>query len=341
MLLFISGFETFGPAGTPVGLNTTWVLNGTHTNTDLVAGRVSGLGLRLHSAVSASDIQINVGSQSALVCGFAYRPGAVLNNDGRVVSFRENDVEHVTLRCQSSGEVSIYRGTTHLATSSGAGLMGGAWSYIEVKASIHNSLGSYQVRVNGITVLSATNVDTQNGGTASVNNVRFSGNNSSDSANRITLDDVWIANTTGGGVTDFLGSMKVVAIYPDGAGDSTQFTPSTGANWQNVDEAAQDGDTTYNDGASGNLDLYNHQNVSGFTQIVGVQQDLLAKITDANPFNVKLACKSGSTTDIESAGQAVGGSFASRRRILETDPATGLPWDQAGVNAAQFGLEAE
>jgi hypothetical protein len=148
-LLWIEGFETFGTSvgSSPTGLGTKYTQNVSSSNTILATGRVSGIALKPHNAVSPANIQTPaVGSNPTMIVGLAYQPGDAINDDGRVVGFYQDNTEHFTLRAQSSGEVSAYRGTTHIATSSGAGLATNAWCYIEVRAKIGNAgTGAYEM----------------------------------------------------------------------------------------------------------------------------------------------------------------------------------------------------
>lgn len=63
---------------------------------------------------------------------------------------------------------------------------------------------------------------------------------------------------------DFLGDVHVEALYPTAAGrtqttDNTPWTPSAGANWQNVDDHPPDEDVTYNSAeAAGQRDTYQY-----------------------------------------------------------------------------------
>src|SRR6185437_13665423 len=60
------------------------------------------------------------------------------------------------------------------------------------------------------------------------------------------------------------GDLRVECVMPNGPGAHTQFTPSAGANWQNVDEVPPDDDTTHNDSSTaGQLDTFVHAALAG------------------------------------------------------------------------------
>jgi len=346
-LLWIEGFETFGSSAgsAPTGLGTKYLQEVSSANTILAAGRVSGFALKVSHGVSLPRIVTpNLGNHQTMVVGFAYQPGDALGDNCRIVVFHQGSTEHFSLRVQTSGEVSVHLGTsaTAVATSTGASLAPNTWSYIEFKVTIGNAgVGSYEVRVNGVNVLSDSDQDTQNGGSAIADSIKFFGNSDSSSANRSAFDDIYILDDTGSENNDFLGSQKVVAIIPTAAGDDTDFTPNSGNNYQAVDENGHDSDSSYvESGTSGHTDLYQFGDVS-LTDIKGVQINAVAKETDASPFSLNLLCKSDATLDSGSPLAIGGTTYVSRSRILEEDPDTSAPWTDSGIDAAQFGIEVD
>ena len=133
---------------------------------------------------------------------------------------------------------------------------------------------------------------------------------------------------------------RVIATVVDlaGAGDVTQFTPSSGANYTCVNENPPDDDASYVEAsASGTKDLYTYSSVTGGGAIHGVQIFTEARATDAGSVSLKTLAKSNGV-ESDDAGQAVATmGYLTYRRIMETDP-SGNPWTQTSLNAAQFGV---
>ena len=92
------------------------------------------------------------------------------------------------------------------------------WHYFEVKVVCHDTAGYYQVRIDGVTVLSGTNVDTRAG--ADTRFVRFR----MDEYYQY-MDDIYICDTDGTANNDFLGQILVEAIFPNADGDNSDWTP--------------------------------------------------------------------------------------------------------------------
>lgn len=135
--------------------------------------------------------------------------------------------------------------------------------------------------------------------------------------------------------------MATLTLRPTGAGNSTQWTPSAGSNWQNVDESSADGDTTYNaaSGTGGLVDLFTTAGgVPGGAAVNSVTFTLRARHAGAYGFMLFSVRSGGSTSSI--AGTLVlTGSYADYSTAALTDnPVTGVPWaDGAEVNALEIG----
>ena len=90
-----------------------------------------------------------------------------------------------------SGEIEVYRNTTLLGMTSGAGLLVSVWAYVEVKIKCSSSAGTVDVRVNGVNRLSLTGQNTKNG-TDNYHNVAVIG-----CSNYFVIADVYVLDNTG------------------------------------------------------------------------------------------------------------------------------------------------
>lgn len=246
-----------------------------------------------------------------------------------------------TLLLNTDATLSVVRSTGTALTSgtSVASLVGGATNYIEWKCTIADAIGanSCVVKVNGTTVITvATGQDTKTTTNATANQVRLGGAN----AAVTDMDDLYICDGTGSTNNDFLGDVKAVTSLPTGAGNSTQFTPSTGSNYQNVDDTAPDDDATYNESATvGHVDTFAVAPLTATpTSIQGVAVSVNVKKTDAGTANVACSIRSGGTTYFGTT-TALGTTYTYVTHIWETDPATGVAWTRAGVDASEAGYK--
>lgn len=207
--------------------------------------------------------------------------------------------------------------------------------YVEFSATIADSGGVAKVCINGAETISYTG-DTKNGGTGTtidklllncpVANMR--------------LDDVYVCDGTGATNNTFFGDVRVQTLIPNGAGSSTQFTPTGGANYANVAEIP-DSLATYNAStATGNRDTYAMADLSAATgPIYGTQNSMVAWKTDAGTGTIKAALKAGASVYYDSTISLGTSASTYVSPVRETNPATSVAWTASDVNGAELGVE--
>jgi hypothetical protein len=330
-VLWIEGFDSFGASGAPAGLTTKYPSNNIVSNFQVSTGRISAYAMLLRGGGGQNGFITtpNLGSIATICTGFAFKPQSLLNT--YIVELREadNSTSGVNIRMQTDGKVGLYRNNTLLGITAATVLSAATWHHIELKVTVANS-GTYELRVNGVNVLSGSD-DTREGSNDYCNRVRLVGPDEL-AVNCPIYDDWFIAE-------DFLGDRKIITIFPDADGDSSDFTPSTGGdNYLMVDDNPQDDDSTYVESSTpGDSDLYTHGNVAGASSILAIQPNIVAAKTDVTDFDMNLTVKSGSTTDDGTAVTVNSTDYVNFTRVLETDPDTGVAWTQSGLNSAQIG----
>jgi hypothetical protein len=341
-LLWVEGCENFGTtidaAPTPAGV----VMRkyaGTPSEAVMLikSGRLGGLSLRCHSTGSYMQ-PANLTTNATMILGVALYIEVIGNGNHQAIAFYDETTLGINIRIKTDGEIKLLRGSTLLATTSGLGLTTAAWYYIELKVLCNTTVGTYELKVDGITVLSATGANTQAGGHAYHTTFRLGQYDAQGGIER--FDDIYCLDGSGSVNNDFLGNKRVATIRPNEAGDSAQFTPSAGNNYECVDEVVSDDNTTYvEDSVSGEKDLYGYGAVEASGLISGVMICTDCRETDASSFTLKTLCKSGNV-ESEDAGQAVGSiDFVTKKRIVENNPNTDSVWTAAALNVAQFGAK--
>ena len=340
-LLWIEGFEGFGDtAGLPP--QPTGIMGRKYPNInreaffDMETGRN---GWCLETADSAGYFQTPfLTNDATLVCGLAFNLATALPTTfpSNIIAFYEGANNGINIRSNTDGKIAAYRGTSLLGTSA-LGLGAATWYYIELKVLTNNSTGTIEVRVNGAVWLNLTSQDTQPGSNAWHDAVRLG------TVNAVSrFDDMYVLDGSGSANNDFLGNRKVVAIDPDGAGDNTDWTPSAGSNYQNVDDGDEvDEDTTYNETSTdAHEDLYTYEDLPGVTSSVdGLQITIETRVT-AGSMDLSHVIKTGTTTDAGSADTITSTAYVTSVRVEEQDPDTAAAWTPSGVNGAQFGIRA-
>jgi len=282
-------------------------------------------------------------SYSTIIVGFALKfTSSTSTSLFDITRLLEGATQHLTLSFQpSSGKLTLRRGLntgTLLATSTTT-FNASTWYYLELRATINDSTGAYELRVNGVSDFSASNVDTRNGGTSGVIDT-WSCAPGSTGGIQFTYDDFYICDTSGSSNNDFLGDCRIDTLLPNGDGNYTQFSPSTGtAHYALVDETTPN-TTDYNySSTAGDRDSYTFPDLAGLVSptVYGVQIDAYMTKADAGTRTVSTMSRLSGTNKDGATVVLSAGSYAYVSQIQETDPASAA-WTESNVNAAEFGV---
>ena len=302
------------------------------------------------------------------VLGFAIKVDGLGKMDNSTFVFTNNLLEiiegpdyHLRVHVNVDGTLMLIRnnggaedaGTSLILAQSVEALTEGAWHYIEFKWVIHLTAGSFECRVNHVTVLSYTGPTTElEGGFPSTgvwNVVRLLALNSNNFAGTprttVRLCDLYLADLVavdGDDVDDFLGDGIIETIMPDGAGASTGWTPSSGPNWAATNDLpAHDGDSTYVAAATVDAqDTYTFEDVPVGAVVKGVHVNILARKEEEGSSVLAPVTRQGG---VDYVGPSQGVASVTYDRYLtqayDINPATGAPWTAAEVNAGQWGVK--
>lgn len=272
-----------------------------------------------------------------VICGFAFHDANANTADFFSIMGDSGATTHLTLRWASTTSLGLYRGGTLIASGSAnePSATTNLFAYVEISATIADSGGTCDVKVDGSTVISFTG-DTKNAGTATTIDAIKLGANSSQTT---FFDDVYIADDSGSSANTFLGVVRVYSLAPTGAGASTQWTPSTGSNWAAVDEQTFSATDFVSDTISGHRDTYAMADLpTTVTTVYGLQTVSIAKKSDAGAITYKNTLRSGGTNYASSAFSPTT-SDAAYVDLRTVDPATSAAWTTSGVNAIEAGVE--
>lgn len=241
-----------------------------------------------------------------------------------------------------SGKLEIRRGHYAVSTLLDTGiteLTTNQWYWIEMKYYAHDSSGTVDVYLNGSSEISFSGDTVYS--SADITRVGFGHESYSETT---YIDDFYICDDAGSAPTNtYLGDVKVESLFADGAGNSTDMTPSTGSNYQCVDENPPNDDTDYvYEATTGDHDTYSFGNLTAASgTIYGVQQLVYARKADAGSRTIKSVVRSGSTDYPNSTNHILSDSYLYHIDVLEDDPDTASAWTISGVNAAEFGVKLE
>lgn len=241
------------------------------------------------------------------------------------------------LRHNTTGDITaLDGGGGSVGSSSGNPLTPNVYHWVECKVTTGTNAtsGEIEVRVDGNVVLtSASNIDTHDAdsGLAAIG---FSGSNGN-----AWIDDVIINDNQGTSMTGYVGDSRINVLRVNGAGTDSGWT---GAD-TDVDDAlgAADDDSTYVSATTpATKEGYAMENLAvNPTSIHALVARVLARKSDAGPKTMRAYCEVAGT---EAAGttRALQTDYVWHRMgTFYVDPDTTSAWTQAGVNAAELGLE--
>ncbi len=286
-------------------------------------------------------------TDNTLIVGFSmYCPDP--HNAGEIFQLRSpynfvsQGVGGISLTLNADRSLTIRRGTTIIA-SSGAGVVPLAdWCYLELRLVCDNVTGSYEVDIDGLNVLSDTGVDTQHSTDSFHDVVRFNGVLASTSPEKgMRIDDFWVCDSTGSAPMNNLQGpgTKIVTIHPDGDGDATNWTPSTGnTNYNLVDEEVLVDSEYVEASIMNDDDLYTYESPADIHNLRAVQVVTEALTTEPNEWTLETLIKHNPTVD-SNGGQSVGSSeWLGVTRTMETNPVTTANWTSADIDNLQIGM---
>ena len=331
-LLFLDSFDHYATAD----LTAKWT---SITNTPAITsgGRRSTNCVELQSGEHVKKT-LAPGDTTGVV-GFALNPGNP-SSAFDVFYFMDVASQQVGVRVLSNLTLQVQRGgSTTLGTSTLA-LNASTYYYIEFKALISNTVGTYEVRVNGVNWVSGTGADTQATANAVWNGIDVVGGNGTALVDDLyVLDGVASADPTYPDNT-FLGDVRIDALFPTAEGTTIEWTPSTGTNNAAlVDETPPD-TTDYNSAAATEKDTYTMPDVpvSG-ALILGYQVCLYLEKTDAGACTVAPVIRSVGSDYVGTAIAPSNGSYAYFLAPYSVDPATNLVPTEANWNAGEVGVK--
>lgn len=270
-------------------------------------------------------------AKSEVYTAMLYRP--ILASTGlNILSLTSGGVVIGTIKRKSTGHLEAYAGATLLATS--AFPIDLAATYlVECRYAVANSNGRVVLKINGIIAIDFTG-DTQPSTETTVDAAVLGylsgvGDGYAYYDNIIVDDAGWIGKT-------YIQGRAVT-----GAGNSTQWTPSAGNNWDCVEERPASDADYVSSNTVGHLDLYAAGNMSGSIGSVRAVHILARAVKEGapTPQNLQLSVRSGGT-DYFSADKAVPTAYGMLSNIWELNPDGATAWLEATVNATEIGVKA-
>lgn len=302
------------------------------------AGRATTYGYKLNGN-GVYFAKGNFGNKGTLTVGWAnYNSSSGWANNHEIFTFTDGTTHQIEIRQDATGHLFLTRNGTAVGSASSNTITTG-WHYYEITCVFATgATGSVLVKVDGVTFLNVTSVQTSATANAYAN--RFYLEPVVNNTDQWYKDIYWRDDST------MHGDLTVNVVYPTAAGPSQAWTASSGSQVSCV----QDGithtgtwpdDTTYiSDATSGDISDFSPQSITlpGGGSILGaVHVSRLSKEV-GSAVSLQQYTKSGGTTHT-SASVTLGTSPSYFFDVLETDPNTGSAWTVTNLNNATHGVK--
>lgn len=335
-LLWCDGFDHYG--GNTANLN-----NGTWADASSVFFNTSSKRTGTYCVTMQSTLsrlrRVLGGPKTRCGVGYALLlPALPTSGTGIMFSFRNADNQvNLSLRMTTTGILSVFGPSGEIANSGVPVFVAGTYQYIEMQGTFNSSTGAFEVRLNGVTVVSASNVNTvidpakQESSQVQWEQVT--------TVSAEFFDDFYAYDDTGSFNNTFLGDRRIYTLYPNADTAQADWTPLSGTGWENIDEGA-DGDASYiqapEPGSPSEIvsefELQNLPVTTGFIAAVVVSN--FVRKTEAGIADFQSGIISNGV-DLEKNVRPVNTTYTYFEDVYEYDPDTGASFTLPAVDALQ------
>lgn len=348
-LLWCDGFDHYG-TDTANMTDGAWAeVRGTLTTANPRTGTHS---IRFGSASSATGQLRRVfgGAKTTVGVGmaawFSELPSS--NDTMRIWGFNDNaNVPQITIMLQSTGIIEVQSGSVggaKLGDSVTPAITAEAYTHIECLVTIHPSAGQVEVRVNGVTVISLSGINTDPTGETEISQIVVYPKPNAFIPSDIYYDDIFCYDGDGSYNNTFIGDRRVLTLFPDADTLQADWSWSAGPTaYQAIDEPSPDEDVTYifaNPGSSpASVSEFSLDDLpAGVSAISALMTVNRMRKTDAGTANVQASIVSASS-EAAGADSALTEAYTYYHDVVEVDPDTSAPFTPAAVDAVLLKIE--
>lgn len=247
----------------------------------------------------------------------------------------------ISIAVTPTGAITAYRGNsggTVLGTTAGPVLVADSWQHVESKVFHSATVGTVEVRVEGVPVLTLTNQNTTAGPCAQV-----SYNNEGGGSGVVTayyLKDIAIWDGAGSVNSNFIGTIQVYELLTT-SDDTFPWAASTGTTgFDLIDEAPPNDDTDYiyaidPPPAASKFNLGNLP--ADVTSVKGLYVVVRSRKSDGGDGNLQVGIISGASTGL-GTDRPITTTYTYWTDMFELDPNTSSSWTPVAVDAAKLQL---
>lgn len=246
-------------------------------------------------------------------------------SDALLVAWQETGTEHVSLYLTDKLTLQMQQGSTIIQTSPTT-LETETWYCIETKIVVHDTVGRFQVRIDGVDDMAAIGINTDDDVSGTINEIRFEA-----PVDDTYIDDIVVRED------QWCGTGGVYVVVPAAGGTYSEWTGA----YSSVDELPPSF-TDYISAATtgGNESTFRHSGLTtDYSQIpvVGVfAKSRLDAAADVAAYAAAYSNEEFATGDAQSLDET--GVYA--RLLMTINPDGSAVWTTATVDALEIGIKA-
>jgi hypothetical protein len=277
---------------------------------------------------------------ATLSVGMWLKPEGQSGGPARLVMLKSDTDTTIclTVRLTSDGVINVFKGEYNTGVSLGSYTStmttSGPPRHFQIKAVMSTTVGSVEIKLDGVTVLNLTNVDTRNGATATTYDtvyMPFSCTNTGITG----FYDWWLTN----GTTGFLGAAKVAIAALNANGDQSMWTNSGGTSLSNYSYLNDLNNATFVSAPAGSSTLYDSYNIAEPTISTGytfgaLKVSAVASVPSGTPRDLALGVRQSTTNNVlaETVSTISNQYF---QRVMPTNPISATTWTNADISTVQ------
>lgn len=303
-------------------------------------GRLGGTGIRVGDQFGQLVTKVITITDSTIAYGFAVNLAVGLTNNDQIVQNLFGSGTHMVWKSTNNLEIqnvpddsSDFTSTSNLFTPS-------VWHWIEAEVEWSDTVGTVKAWIDGVIVIDESGLNT----ITQPSTVTVTWGGGGGVPNQMYLDDVAVTDGAGSyNNTRPIGDSEVVALYPDGNGNTSGLTGSDADQVDNyllVNEFLEPDTADYVESATqGDLDTYTFDNLNdSAATILGIQLENYTQKSDSGGKSGRGIIRTNSV-DYPQTTLALPTSWALDIAIIEENPDTTNAWTGTEVDSLEAGFE--
>lgn len=218
------------------------------------------------------------------------------------------------------------------------------WYHFELKVKLDPTTGTYELRQDGVDIMSGSGANTAASGDAGADSIGIHMEANFAGVPFQLIDDLFVLDSTGTYNNDFLGDCYIEGILPNDDGDLTQWTPSAAVDHYTLvdEETSVDDATKVTSETVDQVELFEYEPLSRIVDnIRGVVVYSCHAMQSSGSRDFKITMRDSSNNDNLGTTEYTSDDvvYVTETDIVEKEPQGGSEWTKADIDSYQFGVK--